>query len=57
MTKGDRNKDSSRNRKRGRNIIKGENHKDILIYDIGERYDKGKESIKILSTQVGGASS
>ena len=41
MTKGERNKDMS----------------DRGVFDIGERYDKGNGSIKILSTQVGGASS
>ena len=45
-------------------MTKGEKlHKDKVEYDKGEelchreRYDKGKGSIKILSTQVGGASS
>ena len=38
MTKGERNKDSSKDsEKRGRNIIKGEKHKDILIYERNEQ--------------------
>ena len=56
MTKGERNKDIS---------DRGRNNKDISTWgekngektSKGERYDKGKESTKILSTQVGGASS
>ena len=49
-------------------LVHGRKTKDISVLrwwkdnkggelDIGERYDKGKGSIKILSTQVGGASS
>ena len=45
MTKGERNKDM------------GERNKDKGEIWIRERYEKGKGSTKILSTQVGGASS
>ena len=50
MTKGERNKDIS---DRGKDILV---YKDSEKTSNGERYDKGKKSIKILSTQVGGAS-
>ena len=51
MTKGERNKD------KGKKYLKRKETYDILIYNMGERYDKEKGSTKILSTQVGGASS
>ena len=35
MTKGERNKDSSKDSEKRENIIKGDKHKDILIYNIG----------------------
>ena len=60
MTKGERNKDSEK----GKKYHKKKETYDILIYDIGgeiwqrrERYNKWMGSTKILSTQVGGASS
>ena len=57
MTKGEKNKDISdisttgEKNKDSENTIKGKN------LTQGERYDKGRGSIKFLSTQVGGASS
>ena len=43
---------------KGREIVYKDSEKTTKEnFDIGERYDKGRGSIKILSTQVGGASS
>ena len=72
MTKGERNKDISDRGRNNKEISMWERNKKILVILVykdgekttkgenltqGERYDKGKGSIKILSTQVGGASS
>ena len=72
MTKGERNKDISDRGRNNKEISMWERNKKILVILVykdgekttkgenltqGERYDKEKESIRILSTQVGGASS
>ena len=53
MTKGEKNKDISNISTWGEIVYKDNKGE----FDIGERNDKGRGSIKILSTQVGGASS
>ena len=71
MIKGERNKDISDMGEITKKLVHRRETKDISDIsvlrwwkdneggelDIGGRYDKGKGSIKILSTQVGGASS